>query len=48
MSTWLEVLNSALIVGVGAGVGHVLIKIGALQTKIDTMWEWWTKNGKDH
>jgi hypothetical protein len=43
MNPWLQWIDSALIVAVLGGIAHVLIKVGSMNTKIDTMWEWWKK-----
>lgn len=48
MTPWLEVLNSALLLAILGVVWHGGQRLGAMQTKIDAMWEWWTKNGKEH
>jgi hypothetical protein len=41
---WLQIVDSVLLVAVLGGIAHTLIKVGQMQTKIDTMWEWY----KDH
>jgi len=39
----LDYLNSALLVAVLLGLIHTFVRIGSLQTKIETMWRSWLK-----
>jgi len=46
MNSTLQYVDTGLIFAVLMGVAHVLIKVGAMQTKIDTMWDWYKEHVK--
>lgn len=38
---YIDVGGIAAVLG---GIAHILVKLGAMQTKIETMWEWWKEH----
>jgi len=37
--SWLDIINSGMLVAVLGGIGHLLVSMGAVKTKVDTMWD---------
>ena len=44
--TLVLLLNSGVLVAVLGGIGHLLVKVGAIHTKVEAMWERFV-DGKD-
>ena len=40
----LNFIDTGLILAVLGGIAHILVKVGSMSTKIDTMWEWYKEH----